>query len=740
MDIRKRLQGSRYFSRLLFFLSTLISIVILAVSYILYVQFVGIEEKRTFDYAEESLSQISTTADAMLENAKMAISQVLLDKDIPKIFYQNQLDAVEMKTVSDRISLIASMPFLHSVYLYNEKLDMFYTNTTGLLPGSFFSDPGITQLLKNFDPANNLKPYTRVIPHTTEFANMDHNVYTFIYFERLGPGSSYAIVLNISDSWMKKAITSMDKKKNGSIIIMDNNGVLVSSVYHDQILSDVSRQAFAQRILQSQKSSDHFIGDVDGVKSLVTFNSSNSLGWKFVRYTPYNDAVHEVEAMKKRTIAISIILLLIGLSLSYGSSRILNRPIADMSKLLVQQHKAINESSNTIKQEFLRKWLNSEQHLSLQDSTPLYANLRIALNRSEPIQLMLFRIDGFKAFTSQYSFKDRSLLRFAMMNIATELLSPYDACEAVDAGDDHIVLILQGFGAGNLAGIVREIQHNIRTHLKFSVTTVLSSPLTARIAGVRDLYMETLAASQYRLFAGWGSVIDFAEAKDLDVRQLRYPLHKEEQLTDALMLGHMEDVRSICMTMLDTMEGYSYKSFHLTVFRLFFAIHMVVDTLEKASGYEFDIPFHDLFAHLSEQERLADMKEAFAALFDRIEDKLGEKKNAKYDELIRIITQMIAAQYMREDLSLDTIAEALNMSPVYLGRLIKKYTSKTLTDFINEYRMEKAQELLRETDKLIVVIAEETGFASNSYFGKVFKKYQGITPNEYRLRTRNAAQ
>ncbi|MNY65428.1 HTH-type transcriptional activator Btr [compost metagenome] len=80
------------------------------------------------------------------------------------------------------------------------------------------------------------------------------------------------------------------------------------------------------------------------------------------------------------------------------------------------------------------------------------------------------------------------------------------------------------------------------------------------------------------------------------------------------------------------------------------------------------------------------------------------------------------------------------MSPVYLGRLIKKYTSKTLTDFINEYRMEKAQELLRETDELIVMIAEETGFSSNSYFGKVFKKYQGITPNEYRLRTRNAAQ
>ncbi|MNF90661.1 HTH-type transcriptional regulator YesS [compost metagenome] len=276
--------------------------------------------------------------------------------------------------------------------------------------------------------------------------------------------------------------------------------------------------------------------------------------------------------------------------------------------------------------------------------------------------------------------------------------------------------------------------------MKFTVTAVISSTQNSGLAGVRIGYMEALSATQYRLFAGWGSLIDFGSAQMMDMQQLRYPIHKEEQLTDALMLGHVEEVCEICLSILESTAGNSYKNVHLTVFRLFFAIQMVVDTLEKASGYDFDIPFHDLFTHLSEQERLVDIQAKFMALFVQLEEKLGEKKNAKYDELMKIINGIISTQYMREDLSLDSIAESLNMSPVYLGRLIKKYTSKTLTDLINEYRMEKAQELLRETDKLIVMIAEETGFSSNSYFGKVFKKYQGITPNEYRLRTRNAAQ
>ncbi|WP_135554387.1 AraC family transcriptional regulator [Paenibacillus cymbidii] len=739
MGIRSRLQGNRYFSRLLFFLSTLVSVLILSISYFLYVQFVGIEERRTYENAEESLSQISTTADAMLENAKMAISQVLLDKEIPNIFYMEQTDPVELKRITDRITLLGSMPFLHSIYLYNEKLDVFYTNNTGLVKGSLFADQGITQLLDHFDPANNLKPFTRVIPNTSNNANVDYSVYTFVYYENLGPGRGYAIVLNISDAWMKKAITSMDKKRNGSIIIMDNNGLLVSSVYPDQILSDLSRQEFTQRILHSGKDADHFIGDVDGVHSLVTYVSSDLLGWKFVRYTPYADAIREVDGMKRRTIVVAVILLVAGLTLSYASSRILNRPVADMSQKLLQQNRAIQESSYTIKQEFLRQLLASGHELPPAGTPGKLAAFGIALQAGAPLRLLLLRIDRFKPFTSQYGFKDRGLLRFAMMNIAAELVSAQAPCEAVDAGDDHVALLVQGAPELALEPVARDIQRNIARHLKFTVTAVVTPSDEAGLAAARTLYAEALAASQYRLFAGWEAIIDLREALELDQRQLQYPIHREEQLTDSLMLGHMDDVRETCAAILGSLEGHSYKSLHLTVFRLFFAINMVVDTLEKASGYDFEIRFHDLFAPLAELERLDDIRDRFMDLFDLIEEKLGAKKNAKYDELMRIINQMIAAQYMKEDLSLDGIAEALNMSPVYLGRLIKKYTSKTLSDYINEYRIERAQELLRGSDKLIAAIAEETGFASNSYFGKVFKKYVGITPNEYRLRNKHAA-
>ena len=339
-----------------------------------------------------------------------------------------------------------------------------------------------------------------------------------------------------------------------------------------------------------------------------------------------------------------------------------------------------------------------------------------------------------------YSFKDRSLLQFGIMNIASEIISAHTVCETMDLGGDHTVLVLQESGLENIREWVVEIQSNVKKHLKLSVTVAVSS-LGNGLADWRRLYQAALDASQYRVFSGWESVLYADDVlAGLELRQYRYPLQKEEQLTDSLMLGRMEEVRGLCLSILNSTEGFSYQDLHLTMFRLFFAIQMVADTLEKASGFGFSIRFSELYAELSELERLEDMKEKFMELFRHMEERIGEKKNAKYDELMRTISGIIDSQYMKEDLSLDTVADALNMSPVYLGRLFKKYVSKSLTDYINEVRIAKAELLLRDTDKLIANIAVETGFAGNSYFGKVFKKYKGVSPNEYRSKLRGTME
>ena len=83
-------------------------------------------------------------------------------------------------------------------------------------------------------------------------------------------------------------------------------------------------------------------------------------------------------------------------------------------------------------------------------------------------------------------------------------------------------------------------------------------------------------------------------------------------------------------------------------------------------------------------------------------------------------------------ITLDSLAENLNISPFYLSKILKKHTGKNYTDLIAELRINKAKELLIKTDMSIKEITYATGFNSQNYFTKNFKKIVGLTPTEYK--------
>lgn len=85
-----------------------------------------------------------------------------------------------------------------------------------------------------------------------------------------------------------------------------------------------------------------------------------------------------------------------------------------------------------------------------------------------------------------------------------------------------------------------------------------------------------------------------------------------------------------------------------------------------------------------------------------------------------------------QDLSVECIAEALGISGVYLIKIFKQDTEKTITEYLTEYRMEMAKKLILEKRWKIYDLAQRVGYHSAQYFSTVFKKYAGMTPQEYR--------
>ncbi len=88
--------------------------------------------------------------------------------------------------------------------------------------------------------------------------------------------------------------------------------------------------------------------------------------------------------------------------------------------------------------------------------------------------------------------------------------------------------------------------------------------------------------------------------------------------------------------------------------------------------------------------------------------------------------------HLSEQINVDKMAEEFYLSRPYLSAKYKQETGQTLTDFILSEKTEEAKRLLRYSDKPLSAISAYLGFSSHGHFSRVFKKYAGLTPNEYR--------
>ena len=101
----------------------------------------------------------------------------------------------------------------------------------------------------------------------------------------------------------------------------------------------------------------------------------------------------------------------------------------------------------------------------------------------------------------------------------------------------------------------------------------------------------------------------------------------------------------------------------------------------------------------------------------------------KNEIVIRAISYI--KDHLENDLSLASISAYAGLSPTYFHNLFKKYTGKTLREYIEEQRIKKSTELLVSTDMTLASIAYACGFSSQSYFSYAFKRKTDMTPREY---------
>jgi len=134
----------------------------------------------------------------------------------------------------------------------------------------------------------------------------------------------------------------------------------------------------------------------------------------------------------------------------------------------------------------------------------------------------------------------------------------------------------------------------------------------------------------------------------------------------------------------------------------------------------------------------ADLCSSASQLFDSLSKVIGqsldaviEERRQAYIKPIRTAKQYIQQNYMKP-ISLKEVSSVVGFNDSYFSSLFKKESGKNFLEYLSEVRMNKAKELLKETNLSIASICERVGYNDLKHFTKSFKKYTGLKPNEFR--------
>ena len=109
----------------------------------------------------------------------------------------------------------------------------------------------------------------------------------------------------------------------------------------------------------------------------------------------------------------------------------------------------------------------------------------------------------------------------------------------------------------------------------------------------------------------------------------------------------------------------------------------------------------------------------------------GHVNAVNYSLPVRLACEYIDKNY-QEDINLNKISNYVSLSKNYFCNIFKKETGMTIWDYLIRIRMEEAKKMLLETEQKTYEISELVGYDDPSYFGRLFKKYTGFTPIEFR--------
>lgn len=412
----------------------------------------------------------------------------------------------------------------------------------------------------------------------------------------------------------------------------------------------------------------------------------------------------------------------------------------EIKRKLYEADRKHSQLMPVIMQGYMRELLHGEGDASQQRRSLLFREWNMPLHAQEPVMMLVGRMDAWEKWREE----ERKLMAYAVQNVGDECVAAAYVSISVPYDESKVIWIMQSakqqaMEAAGLQLVMENIQASCRSLLNVTLTlAVLPQPiqweqLAAGFEWLRSLLLSPKGAGSGLLLDGQTDMEGNAAGVERSTAGSP-PDHSNKiaMLRHYLELGQQEAFEELFGRLMapahsEPVSGFYKLELYHTLASLFLS-YLNIHPLQEdwPSGVNLDKLFR-----IDPELSLDDMKHYFSAMAAAIFAHRTAPQIQYDHEVVNWIHDYIEA-HLNEDLSVNRIAELVQLNPSYLSRIYKRATGSGLSDSIQQRRIVKAKELLKQTNMKIYEIAGLVGYDSRLSFIRLFKNLVQMTPQEYR--------
>lgn len=680
--------------------------------------------------------EITKNYDSMLENLTVNVDYILKDvKDITltikeKVNVRRLLFLEEDMHYQDNYKFVEAIKELDQVKSYNsfiKDIYVYYKDRNIVLSGKGIYYPDIAYKTFHKGQEGYYDKWLELIKQGGYKGELIKIGNQLIHVETLSTYNkekfaNIAIIFNCDrlETTIKEAPISAD----GILAVLDEN--------HNILLSNIDDQEWDGELVTKYRENKDYV-------KMTKLSQINNL--EYVGIIPnkvFRKKVSYINQVFLLFTGVFIGILLIGTLVIYKKYGQVRRILNKIKGLIT-----IGENSNYGEIEYIEKaFLRMHEKLEGDKFVIIDNILRKAIDGTEQNQKEIEKYLGEQFPVSQFVLASLVLddkmeneteimmSNFIIQNIFQEVLGDSYKLHTVDYLNAYILII--NFNESYEEYMYEEIMHKLsqgRNFLeeKLGLSYIVSlSNIHGEMKSLVEAYTEVQRTLEYRMFFMQDKVISYSEIIKEDTPYI-YSIEEQIKLTKYIKEGS----KSRAIELLNKIFEQNFAEKNLSLGKTKKLIYDISITLEHI-GHELGLRELDFIHRVSERKNLDNIQIEFEEIVSYLCEFIQVNKEKEVDDRIQNIIDYIKEHYAEEDLTVTSLAEVFQMKVSYISRFFKENTGENLLQYITKYRIKQAKKILIETDKNLNEIAEQVGLLNNVALIRCFKKYEYMTPNEYR--------